>query len=192
MRTFATGVCIATTYRGEGANRRHDAITVNSLTSVSLEPPLVSVCLRHGSSFLADMMATGKWAVSILQGGEDATAARFAAGRPARTLALDALAASAGERTGALVLDGHAWLECELSAGFDIGDHKMIIGRVVSINVTAQERPALAFLHGRYRSLPARDAPLDMPGLITALAAPIPTAVSGPAASAGTPRGVIL
>src|ERR1700757_3172956 len=111
MRAFTTGVCIATTYLDEGAERRHDAITVNSLTSVSLEPPLISLCLRHGSSFLADLLATGKWGLSIPEGGEDATAARFAAGRPARMLALAALAASVGERTGALVLDGHAWLE---------------------------------------------------------------------------------
>ena len=191
MRAFATGVCIATTYLDEGTERRHDAITVNSLTSVSLEPPLISLCLRHGSSFLADLLATGKWALSILEGGEDATAARFAAGRAARTIALAALAASAGERTGALVLDGHAWLECELWDGFDVGDHKMVVGRVVSVNITAPERAALAFLHGRYRSLSARCAPLDLPEFVAALAAPVPTAVSGPAASADSPKGVI-
>jgi flavin reductase (DIM6/NTAB) family NADH-FMN oxidoreductase RutF len=186
MRAFATGVCIATTYRGGLAGRRHDAITVNSLTSVSLHPPLVSLCLRDGSTFLADLLATGKWALSILEGGEDATAARFAAGRPARALALDGLAASAGERTGALVLDGHAWLECELSDGFDVGDHKMVIGRVVAVNVTAQERSALAFLHGRYRSLPPLRVPFDLPELAAAL--PVPAAVSRPAVSAGYPK----
>lgn len=196
MRAFATGVCVATTYRGGDAGRRHDAVTVNSLTSVSLEPPLVSLCLRHGSSFLADLLDTGKWALSILEGGEDAMAARFAAARPARTLALATLAASAGERTGALVLDGHAWLECELSDGIDIGDHMMLIGRVVSVSVTAQERPALVFVHGRYRSLPAGSPPagsppLGLPALVAALAVPaVPAApaVSRPAVSAGYPK----
>lgn len=191
MRAFATGVCIATTYRGEQAERRHDALTVNSLTSVSLEPPLVSLCLRHGSPFLADLLATGKWALSILEGGEDATAAQFAAGRPTRTVALAALAAlaaSAGERTGALVLDRHASLECELADSFDVGDHKMVIGRVLSVNVTARERSALAFLHGRYRALPACSAPLHLPELVAALVVAVPTAVSGPAACAGAPK----
>lgn len=185
MRAFATGVGIATTYRGEQAERRHDALTVNSLTSVSLEPPLVSLCLRHGSPFLADLLATGKWALSILEGGEDATAAQFAAGRPTRTVAL---AASAGERTGALVLDRHASLECELADSFDVGDHKMVIGRVLSVDVTARERSALAFLHGRYRALPACSAPLHLPELVAALVVAVPTAVSGPAACAGAPK----
>jgi flavin reductase (DIM6/NTAB) family NADH-FMN oxidoreductase RutF len=191
MRSFATGVCIASTYRGEGAHRRHDAITVNSLTSVSLEPPLISLCLRHGSGFLADVLATGKWALSILEGGEDALAVRFAAGRPARTLALAALAASAGERTGALVLDEHAWLECELADRFDVGDHKMLIGRVMSVNLVAQDRPTLAFLHGSYRTLPAHGAPLDLPRLAAALAVSASTTVPGPAPAAGLPEGVI-
>ncbi|WIV61893.1 flavin reductase family protein [Amycolatopsis nalaikhensis] len=69
MRTFATGVCVATTYRDTPGGRRHDAVTVNSLGSVSLDPPLVSLAFRKESAFLADLLATGRWVVSILPAG---------------------------------------------------------------------------------------------------------------------------
>jgi len=191
MRNFATGVCVASTYRDEGALRRHDAITINSLTSVSLDPALISICLQNRSNFLADLLVTGKWALSILEGDEDVTAARLAKGRPIRSHAVAALAAAPGAHSGALILDEHASIECELWDSFDVGDHKMVIGRVLSINLTAQERPPLAFLHGRYRSLQTRSTPAtERPELAAALAAPFPTAVSGPARTAGAFRGV--
>ena len=145
MRNFATGVCVASTYRDEGSLRKHDAITINSLTSVSLDPALISICLQNGSNFLADLLATGKFALSILEGDEDVTAARLAKSRPTRTPAVAALAASPGAHSGALILEEHASIECELWDSFDVGDHKMVIGRVLSINLTAQERPPLAF-----------------------------------------------
>jgi flavin reductase (DIM6/NTAB) family NADH-FMN oxidoreductase RutF len=157
---------------------------------VSLEPPLVSLCLRHESRFLADLLAAGRWALSILEGGEDATAARFARDRPARALALAELAASAGERTGALVLDGHAWLECELAMSFDVGDHKMLIGQVVSVNLISRDRPALAFLHGGYHALPPASGGLTVSQLVTALAVTAPAAPSRPAAPAAAQTGV--
>lgn len=190
MRNFATGVCVASTYRDEGTLRRHDAITINSLTSVSLDPALISICLQNRSNFLADLLATGKWALSILEGDEDVTAARLAKPRQIRSHAVAALAASPGAHSGALILDEHASIECELWDSFDVGDHKMVIGKVLSINLTAQERPPLAFLHGRYRSLQTRGAPVaERPELAAALAAPFPTAASG-ARTAGAFRGV--
>ena len=190
MRNFATGVCVASTYRDEGSLRKHDAITINSLTSVSLDPALISICLQNGSNFLADLLATGRFALSILEGDEDVTAARLAKSRPTRTPAVAALAAAPGAHSGALILEEHASIECELWDSFDVGDHKMVIGRVLSINLTAQERPPLAFLHGRYRSLQTRSAPIERPELVTALAAPVQTAASGPATHAGAFRGV--
>ena len=68
MRNFATGVCVASTHDDCVNDRRHDAVTVNSLTSLSLDPPLVSLCLRRESTFLAGLLSSKKWAVSILDG----------------------------------------------------------------------------------------------------------------------------
>jgi flavin reductase (DIM6/NTAB) family NADH-FMN oxidoreductase RutF len=152
MRNFATGVCVATTYADRADGRRHDAVTVNSLTSVSLDPPLVSLSLRRDSGFLSDLLETKMWAVSILGGGADDVARFFARDRASRSADIDALCASPGHHTGALVLDAPSWLECVLWGSFDIGDHTLVVGEVVAAGVK-RRRPALVFLHGRYHAM---------------------------------------
>jgi len=152
MRNFATGVCVVTTYADRTDGRRHDAVTVNSLTSVSLDPPLVSLCLRLDSRFLIDLLETKKWAVSILDGGAGDVASSLAKDRAARAATIDALCASPGYHTGALVLDAPSWLECVLWGSFDIGDHTMVIGEVVAAEVQPR-RPALVFVHGHYHAM---------------------------------------
>ena len=111
MRNFATGVCVATTYSDREDGRHHDAVTVNSLTSVSLDPPLVSLCLRLDSVFLADLLATKKFALSILDSAAHEVAGRLAKDRATRAATVSALPASPGWHTGALVLDSASWLE---------------------------------------------------------------------------------
>jgi len=160
MRNFATGVCVATTYTDREDGRHHDAVTVNSLTSVSLDPPLVSLCLRVDSRFLTDLLETKKWAVSILDGGADDVARVFAKDRATRATAIDTLRASPGHHTGALVLDAPSWLECVLWDSFDIGDHAMVVGEVVAAGAQ-RRRPPLIFLHGRYHAL--EDTRLGVP-----------------------------
>lgn len=165
MRNFATGVCVVTTYADRADGRHHDAVTVNSLTSVSLAPPLVSLCLRLDSGFLTDLLDTKKWAVSILGGGADDVARFFAKDRTTRAAAIETLCASPGHHTGALVLDASSWLECVLWGSFDIGDHTMVVGEVVAAGVQ-RRRPPLIFLHGRYHALDG-DSPAACQGVIT-------------------------
>jgi flavin reductase len=152
MRNFATGVCAATTYSDRADGRHHDAVTVNSLTSVSLAPPLVSLCLRLDSVFLADLLATKKWALSILDSGARDVARLLAQDRATRAPTVSALPASPGRHTGALVFDSASWLECVLWDSFDLGDHALVVGEVVA---TDEQRhgPALVFLRGRYHAL---------------------------------------
>lgn len=152
MRNFATGVCVATTYVDRADGRHHDAVTVNSLTSVSLEPPLVSLCLRLDSVFLADLLTTKKWAVSILDNGAEEVARRLAKDRATRVPSVRGLAASPGEQTGALLLHSASWLECVLWDSFDVGDHTLVVGEVVATD-DRRNGPALVFLHGGYHAL---------------------------------------
>ncbi|GAB3162535.1 hypothetical protein GCM10027258_81700 [Amycolatopsis stemonae] len=152
MRTFATGVCVATTYLDTPGGRRHDAVTVNSLGSISLDPPLVSLAFRRESAFLTDLLVTGAWVVSILPAGARELARRLAGPRAARAAEIAALQAKPGERTGALVLDGASWLECALAEKFDLGDHTLVVGEVLA---TGHDRhaPALVFVHGGYHTV---------------------------------------
>ncbi|MEU6352346.1 flavin reductase family protein [Streptomyces sp. NPDC047072] len=150
MRQFATGVGVVSTWAEEpdGADgRRHDAITVNSLTPVSYDPPLVALSLRHGSAFLADLLAARRWGVSILAAQGADTARLLARSRQARAEALAGLPAVPGRHTGALLLDGPGWIECALADSFTVGDHLMVIGTVLATGVRPPQDP-LVFLHG--------------------------------------------
>lgn len=152
MRNFATGVCVATTYFDGPDGRKDDAVTVNSLTSVSMDPPLVSMCLRRDSGFLEKVREVKVWALSMLDSGTADIARILARERDIRDAALPTLSARRGERTGALVLDAPSWLECELRDDLGFGDHVMVVGEVVAASA-ADRRPPLVFLHGKFYSL---------------------------------------
>jgi flavin reductase len=152
MRNFATGVCVAATYSDREGRRRHDAVTLNSLTSVSLEPPLVSLSLHRESQFLGDLLETKKWSVSILDSDAEPLARQLARSREDRAQAVAALRATPGPATGALMLDAQSSLECVLWDSFDLGDHTMVIGEVVSTGIR-EHQPPLLFLHGSFHPL---------------------------------------
>jgi flavin reductase len=155
MRNFATGVCIVSTFSDRepgwdrNAGRRHHAITANSLTSVSLDPPLVSLSIRGDSSFLADLMDSQVWAISILDADAEHVARSFARPKRERDEALGRLPTEPGEHTGALLFDAPAWMECRYRDHLVAGDHVMVIGEVVGLGVRAS-RPPLIFLQGAF------------------------------------------
>lgn len=151
MRSYATGVCLATTYRETTDGRQHDAVTVNSFTSVSLSPPLVSICLKRDSAFLADLQSSQVWGISILDVCGDDIAVQFAQERTARAAAMACLGLVEAPRTGALVMGGKTWLECELFRCVEAGDHVVVIGEVLDTQQVAG-RPPLLFLNGRFRA----------------------------------------
>lgn len=151
---FATGIAVVTT-RADGVDH---AMTVNSLTSVSLDPVLVLFCAEKVARFHDAVLATGRWAVSILPEGAEATSRWFARrGRPLD----DQLAGTPftrGEVTGAAVLTGAIGvLECRTRAVYDGGDHTIVLGDVLTAAGT--DGPARPLLHygGTYRSLAEKE-----------------------------------
>ncbi|MEU8245385.1 flavin reductase family protein [Nonomuraea sp. NPDC048916] len=145
---FATGVAIVTTRVGDVDH----AMTVNSFTSVSLEPLLVLFCAEKVSRFHAAVLQAGVWGVSVLPAGmEDAS--RFFAhrGRP-----LDGQLTPWPHRRGesgvALFEGAIATLEAATSAVHDGGDHSIIVGGVRSLH-TPSNAPPLLYHNGRYGSL---------------------------------------
>ncbi|WP_203217747.1 flavin reductase family protein [Nocardia terpenica] len=149
MRNFATGVAIATTYVDRPEGRIHDAVTINSLISLSLDPPLIAISMRHGSRFGAGLAESRVWAVSILGGAALRTAGVFAKPHAARAEALDALPTRPGPRTGALLLDAPGWLECVLERSVEVGDHTLFVGEVVAAGAH-DVGDRLVFLQGRF------------------------------------------
>jgi flavin reductase (DIM6/NTAB) family NADH-FMN oxidoreductase RutF len=152
MRHFATGVCVVSTFADGADGRRHDAITVNSLTSVSLDPAIITVCFRHDSRFLADLRAAGVWGVSILDSESEAHARAFAKGPESRQTALGGAAHSIGDTTGVLLLQAAGWMEVAYRDELVIGDHVMVIGEVVALGAADSTAP-LIFLQGGFHTL---------------------------------------
>ena len=147
---FATGIAVVTT-KSDGVEH---AMTVNSLTSVSLEPVLVLFCAEKIARFHDTVIAAGQWAVSILGGDAEEISRWFASrGRPL-TDQLAGVKHSAGPVTGAPVLDDAIGvLECRTCGVYDGGDHSIVLGEVVAASVPPG--PAVPLLHyeGSYRRL---------------------------------------
>src|SRR5262245_7695721 len=83
LGSVPTGVMVITTRTAGG----HEARTANSFASVSLEPPLVSVCFGSASPFTAALCAAGSWGASVLADDQRELSARFSRWQTARDLA---------------------------------------------------------------------------------------------------------
>jgi 3-hydroxy-9,10-secoandrosta-1,3,5(10)-triene-9,17-dione monooxygenase reductase component len=135
---FATGVAFITAAPdGEPAG-----LIVNSLASVSLEPPLVSFCPSRCSLTWSRMRRTGRFGVSVL-------------GLQHQRFALAATPAGADRFAGVdwepggggvpLITDALASLECEIVAEHPAGDHRIVVGRVENLRISSLEDPLLFY-----------------------------------------------
>ncbi|NBE95736.1 flavin reductase [Nonomuraea sp. KC401] len=145
---FTTGVAIVTTRR-DGVDH---AMTINSFTSVSLEPLLVLFCAEKVARFHEAVLETGVWGVSVLPASmEDAS--RFFAhrGRPLNGQ-LARWPHHRGETGVALFDRAIATVECVTTAVHDAGDHSIVVGGVRALSTPSEEAPLL-YHEGRYHNL---------------------------------------
>jgi flavin reductase (DIM6/NTAB) family NADH-FMN oxidoreductase RutF len=151
LGTFATGVTVVTTIDGDGTPR---GFTANSFTSVSLDPPLILVCLAKTAASCPVFQAAGSYAVNILSEDQKGVSGAFAS----RTADRFASVEWSGRTTGCPVFEGVvAWLDCRMHEVVDAGDHLILIGRIVAYDYTASS--PLGFCRGAYVSFGlARDA----------------------------------
>ena len=143
---FATGVTIVTCLDPEG---KPSGITVNSFTSVSLDPPLLLVCLAKSAASAAVLIEASHFAVNVLQTGQQPASIRFSTRDQDR---FGTTPWSCGEAGAPILADSLGVFECERHAVHDGGDHYMLIGRVVKASFDAGLDPLLYF-RGRYRRL---------------------------------------
>lgn len=121
---FATGIAVATCVRPDGGFR---ALTVNSFTSVSLEPPLVLWCLENKANAFPHFMEADAYAVSILRADSEGLSNRFAGHDPA-PLTPDEYEIW---ETGAPVLNHRiAGFDCKVHRRHRSGDHVILIGEI--------------------------------------------------------------
>lgn len=144
---YATGVTIITT---RGAGGQPVGMTVNSFSSLSLDPPLVLWSIAHTSSNYEAFRAARCFAVHVLHAGQGELARVFSTRNIDR---FAGVATSAGTSGAPLLADFHARFECETHAQYQGGDHLIIVGRVL----VAEERAGvpLLFYRGRFAAVAA-------------------------------------
>ncbi|MFC8849250.1 MULTISPECIES: flavin reductase family protein [unclassified Micromonospora] len=149
LGAFATGVTVVTV----GGVSAH-GMTANSFTPVSLDPPLVSICVGRQAIMHASLEEAGTFAVSVLASDQEGVARYFAdQRRPLGREQFDAVDWMAAPHTGApLVRGALAYFECEVWRTYDGGDHTIFIGRVLSMSRAVNDE-ALLFLSGRFHHL---------------------------------------
>lgn len=141
---FVTGVTVVTTVDGEGRKR---GFTANSFTSVSLDPPLVLVCIAKKAVSFAAFAEARHFAVNILAEEQKLISSTFASKIPDKFEAAPSHVAA----SGAPILDGViAWLDCETYQKVEAGDHLILVGRV--LDVGQSDRTPLGFFGGNYVS----------------------------------------
>ncbi len=143
--SFATGVTVVT---GRGRDGTRVGLTANSLTSVSLDPPLLLFCPARTASALPALEASGRFAINVLASDQRAVADRFA------RRDVDRFADAEWDDWDGLPILGGALANfaCTLFADHDGGDHRVIIGRVERLRMNAVHDPLLYF-RGAYRQV---------------------------------------
>jgi flavin reductase (DIM6/NTAB) family NADH-FMN oxidoreductase RutF len=129
-------------------NGQQAGLTVVSLVSLSLEPPLVGVAVRRQAALHELMREAGAFAISILAAGQEGLAQHFARGVPPLVL-WQGIEMHDGE-LGAPLLEGAlGWIECRLASEHPTGDHTFFVGDVVSA-ARGPGREALTHLRQEY------------------------------------------
>jgi 3-hydroxy-9,10-secoandrosta-1,3,5(10)-triene-9,17-dione monooxygenase reductase component len=142
---FATGVTVITAMD----DSEPVGLAANSFTAVSLDPPLVLFCVARSSSTWPRIERAGTFAVNVLGEGHEALSELFArrgadrfAGTPWRP----------GVSGAPVLEDAIAYLDCRFEAEYPGGDHRIVVGRVVDLDVREGARPLL-FYRGGYQRM---------------------------------------
>jgi flavin reductase (DIM6/NTAB) family NADH-FMN oxidoreductase RutF len=142
---FATGVTVITAkYSGELFG-----VTVNSFTSLSLDPPLVLFCLHRRSSFRAALGAGASFTVNILAEEQRDIATLFSSGAD-RFLKVNSLPGLGGTP---VLTNSLAYVSCRVAQELPGGDHVIVIGEVLDIGLLRRSGAPLGFFAGGMQKL---------------------------------------
>jgi flavin reductase (DIM6/NTAB) family NADH-FMN oxidoreductase RutF len=141
LACFATGVAVVTTcHQG-----KREGLTVNSFSSVSLDPPLVLWSLQRRAASFGSFVSSGRFAVNVLDASQRRLSAHFA--RPHHDK-FDGLTFVDGLGNCPVLHDSLAWFECRTESAVEGGDHMVFIGRVERAGF--REGSPLVFSRGTY------------------------------------------
>jgi len=142
---FATGVTVVGVLDREGFPH---GLTVSSFTPVSLDPPLILICLGHAVTSIEHFRKARHFGISILREGDRSLSERFARKGQDRFEGVDW---RAGETGVPLLERALATIECAVCQRFTAGDHDILVGEVVRTCVS--DGSPLVHFASRYRTL---------------------------------------
>ena len=142
-----TGVTVVTAHHPSGPV----AMSANSVTSVSLEPPLILFCPAKSSTSWPKIREAGRFCVNVFAAHHEDASRRFA------TPAIDRFAGVAWHPrpAGPALDDAVAWIECTIDAESPAGDHLIVLGAVDQLDTRGGESEPLVFYRGQYGSFSA-------------------------------------
>jgi flavin reductase len=152
MGHFASGVTIATALHH---GIKH-AMTATAVCSVSLEPPLVLVCVSKSSRFHGAIAKTKFWCLSLLTVDQESLARHFANRGRDLLSQFDRVPHTPSPLSGTPLIDGAlSWLECTTYGTHDGGDHTIVVGQVARASGLPSDddpnaRPPLTYYRGAY------------------------------------------
>lgn len=148
LGSWASGVSVVTTREGDLLY----GLTVSSFSSVSLEPPLVSICISNGNRAAAMIEDSGWYAVSVLSSAQEEASNYFA--RPGRepTEGFQEIDGAWTKSGLPIVKDAIAWVVCDVQQAVPAGDHTLFIGAVREAGADPNMEPLLYWRRG-YRRL---------------------------------------
>ncbi len=141
-----TGVVVVT----GGTGRRPSGLVVGSFMSVSLDPPLVAVCVAKTSTSWPTIEAGGHFCANVLAEGQEALARQFAASGGDK---FDGVSWRPAPASGApLLAQVAAWIDCRIYKRYEAGDHWLVLGEVLELSGMS-DGGALVFHSGSFRPL---------------------------------------
>ncbi len=149
MRHFATGVMVLTVRDGEGMH----AVTVNALTSVSLNPLLMLVCIEKNAYSHRLVHLNRAFVLNILSDAQRELGERFAFDRAARSHPADFVKGDIGQ-TGALIFhESLGFLECRVTDEYPGGDHTIFLAEVIAAEAKEPGTGPLIYFESKWLGL---------------------------------------
>ena len=148
MRRFPAGLAVVTL----DAGGQRVGVTVGSLVSLSLEPPLVGMSVGRTAPLHEHVRDARSFALNLLGRGQEALAQHFGRSGLPPLVAWRDVETRRGSTGVPLLADAAAWLECRLRAEHEAGDHTFFVADVLAAEL-GRVPPGLVYLDGRYRDV---------------------------------------
>jgi flavin reductase (DIM6/NTAB) family NADH-FMN oxidoreductase RutF len=150
-RRWACGVAIVTSSDAAGFR----GATVSAFTPLSLEPPLVLICLEQTGRLAASISRAGVFAVSILGRDQTVLADRFAGFGPVPDARLTGIPHAVAANGCPIIAQALGWVACRVEAVHEGGDHLVVVGAVEESELGTDSDDPLLNYEGRYRAIEA-------------------------------------